>query len=288
MHFFQRGIVSRKFIYFSLRIILAAIAISAIVILTQSIQIFPGAVFSLFSGTTERTNLPEHVESIFIETADHQRLELWRLPVADSKQVAVIFHGNAGDVANFFPYQQHFAQAGISSYGFDYRGFGRSSGWPTTERGLYLDAEAVVDYVLDREGIKADSLIITGISIGSGPATYITNKIEPGAVMLFSPFISLPEVIRTVPLFGLLYRFSFYQFPVLYNVAALQTACLIVIHGERDDIIPVEQGKAVFAAYQGSGYSELIISEVASHNDLLFRLERSFSQILQRCKFKNG
>src|SRR5690606_31161327 len=125
---------------------------------------------ALFSGG-ERTSLPPGVESVFVKTPDEKQLEVWRLAVAESRYVAIVFHGNAGDVENFFVFQQYLQTLGITSYGFDYRGFGKSSGWPS-EEGLYIGSDTVIDYVLDKEGVDPDSLILVGVSIGSGPASY--------------------------------------------------------------------------------------------------------------------
>jgi len=225
--------------------------------------------------------LPAGVESIFVSTEDEKRIELWRLP-ASSSRVAVIFHGNAGDLANFFPYQQYFESIGITSYGFDYRGYGRSTGWPS-ESGLYLDERAVTNYVMQREKIKSDSLILVGVSIGAGVAAHAANEFKVGTLVLFSPFRSLPDAIRAVPLFGVLHPFSFYSFPVQREVAKLDANCFIVAHGQKDNVIPFAQGQTVYNAYRGKGNTTFLSSPQGSHNDLLFLLHQQLTKSLESC-----
>lgn len=85
------------------RAVVATFVVSVVMVATQDIQIFPGVVLPLIYGATrEPAAVPLGVESVFTETEDGERIELWRLPVERSDRVALIFHGNGGDVANFF------------------------------------------------------------------------------------------------------------------------------------------------------------------------------------------
>jgi len=267
---------------FLLRLVISSISVCAFAVLTQNPQIFPGAVSSIFSGhTRDLTELPPGVESIFISTEDEERIELWRLPKS-SARVAIIFHGNAGDVGNFFSYQKYFESIGITSYGFDYRGYGLSTGWPS-ERGLYLDAQAVTNYVMQREKIKSDSLILVGVSIGSGAAAHAANEFDVGTLVLFTPFTSMPDAIQATPVLGILSPFSFYSFPVQQHVTELKDTCLIVAHGKKDNVIPFAQGQAVYQAYRGKGYRKFLSSAESSHNDLFFRLHGQLTKSLESC-----
>ena len=249
----------------------------------QNFLIFPAAVLSIFKGS-ERDNatLPADVESIFVDTSDGEKLEVWRLGLSQKAPVAVIFHGNGGDVENFLPYQKYFQSLGITSYGFDYRGYGRSSGWPS-EEGLYTDAKAVVDYVLSRESLSNKELIVVGISVGTGPASYAAAEFDPGALVLVSPFISLSEAIKSRPLIGILHTFAFYDFPVKQHVGKLVETCLVVAHGEKDNVIPFSQGQAVFKNYHGRKFSAFIDSSEASHNDILFKSYPRVTKALRSC-----
>ncbi len=259
-------------------------------VVTQDFHIFPGAGFALFSSVDEQNNsLPSGVESIFVETADAERLEVWRYPAVDTPDsktstamVAVVFHGNAADVRNFFPYQKYFHSIGVTSYGFDYRGFGKSSGWPS-ESGIYQDSDAVISYVLEREDIEADQLLILGNSIGTGPATYAAEKFKARGLVLLSPFESLKQLVKEMPLIGYLHPLLWYTLPVVDRVKRFAETCLIVAHGQKDTVIPFAHGVAVHAAYVGTGHSAFVDVEEASHNDILFKAYPRLTEEIRKC-----
>lgn len=221
---------------------------------------------------------PKNVESIFIESSDGNRLEVWRLPPSavprQKLKVAVFFHGNAGDIRNFFPFQRWLSDVGFIAYAFDYRGFGKSTGWPS-ERGLERDSDATIKYVLEREKITPDQLLLFGLSIGTGVATYAASQNEPGAMVLIAPFPEISAVVKTYPLFRPLVPFLWYSFPTRERVARLKKSCFIVAHGKTDDIIPYQLGVEVSEAYRGRGYTKLLLDPKADHNNFM-----SFGSVL--------
>lgn len=267
---------------FLVRLPIALTILTAFLIVIQNPLIFPGAVISLFS-TADRTAsiLPAGVSSKYIPTSDGKRLELWKLGTNAQKPVAVIFHGNGGDIENFFPYQQYFSSIGITSYAFDYRGYGTSTGWPS-ERGLEIDTDAVLREILAAEQIDAKDLIVVGVSVGSGPASYAAAKYSPRMLILFSPFISLPDAIRSRPIVGLLSRFSFYSFPVAANVSRLKDTCVVVAHGDEDNVIPYNQGRVVYE-HAKVPFARFISAKNASHNDVLFKAHSQLTPIIREC-----
>jgi pimeloyl-ACP methyl ester carboxylesterase len=265
-----------------IRTIVNGALIVVFLVITQSIQIFPGALLSRLPFAADSRVQPADIESTILTTRDGESIETWRLEAPNSSLVAIIFHGNAGDVQNFQAYQRYFRSIGITSYGFDYRGFGESSGWPS-EEGLYIDSDTVVQFVLKREGIARESLILAGVSIGSGPAAYAAATYNPGALILFSPFESLTELVRATPVLGYLHPFLFYEFPVRNYVTRLKSSCLIVAHGKQDEVIPIAQARNVFQAYRGDSHSALLVSDVAMHNDILFKIHQELTPELKKC-----
>ena len=155
----------------------------AFVVLTQDLQLFPVAAASLLPRSLQRpTVVPPRVKSSFIETEDGKRLEVWRLPAAEgvppAPNVGLVFHGNGDSLDGFFFLQQWFSKLGMVSYGFDYRGYGRSSGWPS-ELGLVRDADAVWDYVITQERAEPSQMVVFGYSIGAAPAARIASLHDP-------------------------------------------------------------------------------------------------------------
>jgi fermentation-respiration switch protein FrsA (DUF1100 family) len=258
---------------FLFRLVRGYLIVALVLVLIQDVQVYPGAAFSLFtSNTRDPKTLPTGVSSSFVETADSKRLELWRLspePEYDTGFHAIVFHGNAATVDNFFPYQQWLQAVGITSYDFDYRGYGHSSGWPS-ENGLYLDAEAVWKHLTEELKIPRERILIVGISIGTGPATYLAREKQPLALLLFAPYASLRAVARATPVFGHLAVFLWSTFPASDYIAGLKNTVVFAAHGSRDSVISSDNTSVLEGRYRGSGGFHKFIYEAATHNDILY------------------
>lgn len=174
-------------------------------------------------------------------------------------------HGNAGNLIGRAPHAQEIAARGVSVFVFDYRGYGKSQGEPS-EEGIYRDAEAAYAFLTEERGVPARRLVLLGRSLGSAPAAHLARRLPHAGLVLVSPLPSARRMARRM--FGglpvdLLVRA---RFPVRDWVAQRRTP-LLVIHGERDDIIPIEFGREVFeAAAEPKEFLELA---GAGHNDIL-------------------
>jgi fermentation-respiration switch protein FrsA (DUF1100 family) len=150
---------------------------------------------------------------------------------------------------------------------FDYRGYGRSGGEPTDERGLYADADAAYDFVTKARGVPPRRVVLYGQSLGTAAATDVAARRECGALVLESGLSSagdmagalmpwLPRFVR-----GLTKN-------RLDSVNKLpRVGCpVFVAHGERDEIIPASQGRKLYEAAPEPKRLHLV--EGAGHNDL--------------------
>lgn len=257
----------------------------ALIVLLQDIQIFPAAVPSLLASPERNpSTLPAQVESSFVETSDRVRIETWRLPgdptAKSSPYIGIVFHGNGGTIDDFFSLQQWFAAQGMVSYGFDYRGYGKSSGWPS-EEGIYRDAEAVWKYVQQKESVSGDRIIVLGFSIGAGAAAKLAMDIEPRALVLLSPYSSITQLLLERPLLKFLKPFLRYSFPTAKYVSRLKQTGLVIAHGTQDTIIPFSHSETVLAAYRGNYPAQTVYEDGLGHNDLFFGVERRLTAALE-------
>lgn len=261
----------------------AALFVAVFLIVTQDLQLFPGAVLSLFRGRTRRPkSLPFGVESQFIESEDGCRLELWRLAAEHPERyVALVFHGNAGSLENFFLMQLWFQEHNITSYGFDYRGFGLSSGWPN-ERGLERDSDAVWRYLTEREKLDPSQIIVCGFSVGGAFAARIASIHQPRLLMLVSAFTSVAAVLREHPLLKVLAWSCWNRLPTERYVAELRNTSLLLMHGGRDPIIRCHHTEQLAKRYTGSGGVEAVIIPDARHNDVFFAGRHQLGLAMQR------
>ncbi len=262
-----------------------------IIFVSQDALIFPGAVFAFFSPPAEDELLPENVESFFVSTEDGVRLETWRMPAgkprSDGLKVAIVFHGNGGSIRNFFPMQRWLAEIGFVSYAFDFRGFGKSSGWPS-EKGIYADGEAIWQEILRREGVSAKEVLLFGISVGTGFAAELASRKQPAVLVQLSPYSSIPAVAREQRLIGFLTPLLRYSVPNAEYVSQLRTTCLIVAHGSEDVIILPHHSDTVTSQYVGSGGLHYIKQEQTGHNDLFWKVGEQLSGYIDTCALSNG
>lgn len=115
-------------------------------------------------------------EDVSIATADGNRLHGWWLPAGDTAHAhgtVLHLHGNAGNVSNHLPLVAHLPPAGFNVLMIDYRGFGRSTGYPTLD-GVVEDALAGLDWLRqrarERADLDADRLLVLGQSLGGSTA----------------------------------------------------------------------------------------------------------------------
>jgi len=269
-----------------LRIVIATILFSTFIVVIQDFLIFPGWSSSWFSSKTRNPEtLPPGVESTFVKTSDGARLEVWHLPAVPEsgkqQKAAIIFHGNAETVESCFDIQRWLRSLGISTYSFDYRGYLKSSGWPG-EKGLYKDADAVWDFAMEREKIPAEQMIILGFSIGSGAAGYLASRHQVGTLILLAAYTSLPDLARQMALYRHLVFFLRHEFPTARYVSELKNTNLIAVHGKKDEVIPFSHLAGIEAAYKGDGHSFIIVSEEASHNNLMAFTQEEISEKLRQ------
>lgn len=266
-----------------LRFVLFAVIL---VILTQDLQLFPRAFLSLFqSKKRDPRTVPHWVQSTFVTTSDNKKIETWFVDAdADApstQKVAILFHGNGDLVDNFVGLQVWFSQQGIKSYSFDYRGYGKSTGWPS-ESGLHKDSEAVWDYVIADTSADPQDIIIVGFSIGTALAARLAAEKNVGTLVLLSAYTNLADVVRERLIFRPLVPFLKYELPTTKYLAKLTSTDLILAHGVEDEVIGFSNFDKVAATYSGKGELIPIVDENATHNDLFWRIRSRLADALRQ------
>jgi fermentation-respiration switch protein FrsA (DUF1100 family) len=152
----------------------------------------------------------------------------------------------------------------VNVFILDYRGFGRSGGAPS-ESGVYLDAEAALTYLRSRSDVDQSRLVLFGQSIGSAVAVEAAARSGPYAVILEAPFTSVPAMARRVywfiPGISLLAPNKYDSLSRIRDVHAP----VMVLHGDRDEIVPIDMGRELFEAANPPKRFHIIAG--AGHND---------------------
>jgi fermentation-respiration switch protein FrsA (DUF1100 family) len=205
-------------------------------------------------------------EEVEIETGDGEWLHGWWVPARGRSAGAhvLLCHGNAGNVGDRVVHVALLCAAGLDVPLFDYRGYGRSTGRPS-ELGTYRDARAVRSALLARPTVDRDRVLYVGESLGGGVALELALAHPPAGLVLTSTFTSVRDMARR--------HYPFVPpavvpdaYPSLRRVRGLR-APLLVIHGDRDELVPVRHAQALFEAVPDP--KRLHIIEGVGHNDLV-------------------
>jgi len=168
----------------------------------------------------------------------------WHVPAEGARFTVLFCHGNAGNVSDRLETLRVLNELGLSVLIFDYRGYGRSEGKPS-EAGLYADARAFWQHLVENEGIRPDRVIVWGRSLGGAVAAHLAAAVQPAGLVIESSFSSGLELARRfypwLPV-RLLMR---PRFDAASQVA--RTPCpKLFMHSPDDDVVPYALGCELF------------------------------------------
>ncbi len=169
----------------------------------------------------------------------------WYRPPAAGMPVIVYAHGNAG---NFIERNFRFLPWYRAGYGIaliSYPGFEDNPGSPT-EQGNYASARNVLQMVIAR-GKPDSKIILVGESMGTGVMVQMATEFPVGGIVLESPYTSLVATAQNHYWWLPVSQLMIDRYDSLAKINRVK-APLLLIHGEQDKVVPVIQGKALFAA----------------------------------------
>lgn len=207
-----------------------------------------------------------------IATEDHQQIGcLWQAPPHATSPVIFFAHGNAEDLSDGDALRQEWKERGYGVFFYDYPGYGISTGKPN-EASVTHATNAAWKHLTKTLAIDPQRIIIIGRSVGSGPAVALASQQPHAGLVLISPFHSAFRCVTRVPLFlGDL-------FPNIERIPQIKTP-LLIIHGERDRVIPFSQGRSLFEKSPSLQKTFLPLPR-AGHNDLFEEYEDEIYQAI--------
>lgn len=204
---------------------------------------------------------PSYVDAVTLETDDGLQLSAWFIEAPRERATVIVFNGNAGNRAHRLPLAAALSDMGLSVLLTDYRGYGANPGSPS-EDGLALDARGARAFADERSG--GGPVVYFGESLGAGVAIGLAIETPPVALILRSPFTSLPDIASVhypwVPTRLLLRD----RFPNIDRIEQLDVPVL-VIAGSEDGIVPPDQSRAVYEA--AGAPKDIIEISGTGHND---------------------
>ncbi|MDY6794046.1 MAG: alpha/beta hydrolase [Actinomycetota bacterium] len=202
-------------------------------------------------------------EEVWMECDDGVRIHgLW-WPEPQEGPAILFLHGNAQEVYSWSLIRRELLPLGCRLLLIDYHGYGKSGGEPH-EAGLYLDGKAAMAWLHDG-GLSDTDIIVFGKSLGGAVACHICQDRGLRALILESTFASLrgvasrlfPMLPPGVPLGE--------EYPSIERIARARSP-VMVIHGSADELIPVEEGEAIFEAAPEP--KDFYLVRGAGHNDV--------------------
>jgi uncharacterized protein len=208
--------------------------------------IFPIAYshFDMESPRTESLSAATH----FIEVEKGIKIGCKYFRVHKEYPSILYFHGNGETIFDQDWVASLYNKIGINLFMTDYRGYGVSDGKPTFSN-LLSDSHKIYKSfkkIVDQEGYCPD-IFVMGRSLGSIPAVEIAFQFQNGIKGLIIESGSS----RNFP-----FLLSFLTSGELHNLGGIPflnkdkirsvSIPTLIIHGELDEIIPVQEGKELF------------------------------------------
>jgi len=186
-------------------------------------------------------------EELFFYTATGERLHCVWLPGAQKLPTILFFHGIGANLGHCVTQLRTIQAMGFGVLAVDYRGFGKSSGFPNGEAGLYSDGVAAFDFLV-AGGLNPGSIIILGRSLGAAVAAAVARCRSCGGVILESPVSSLPDLYCSLKLPRFLLRSRFSLATSLLTRGISHPT--LVLHGAQDRLAPRWMAEEIFCSLQ--------------------------------------
>jgi fermentation-respiration switch protein FrsA (DUF1100 family) len=201
-------------------------------------------------------------ENVYLESEPGVRVHAFYLRSPGASRAILFLHGNAGNASHRLPNAAELVGLGAHVLLLDYRGYGLSEGEPS-EAGTYADARVALEHLLNDRGLPESRIVLFGRSLGGAVAVDVAQGRKLGGVVLESTWTSARDVARAIswlPLWFLLRE----RFDSVSKISRVRTP-LLFFHGDRDEIVPFELGRALYEAAHEPKHFETLRG--AGHND---------------------
>ncbi len=199
-----------------------------------------------------------------VKAPDGRTVHAFYVPAPAGAPTLVHFHGNGEELGDLVPLAWAFRRAGLGFYAVEYPGYGLAKKDEPSESLLYTDAESALWHLHNGLEVPTEEVVLQGQSLGSGVATEMAKRGHGARLILISPFTSVPDVAaRSFPILPVRMLLKD-EFANLKKAADI-TLPVLVVHGTKDEIIPVDMGEALAKAFPNA---TLFLAEGANHNDL--------------------
>ncbi|WP_147819664.1 alpha/beta hydrolase [Salidesulfovibrio onnuriiensis] len=193
-------------------------------------------------------------EEVRFENELGTRLHGWWLPHDRARFTLLFCHGNGGNVSHRLETLRIFHDLGLSVFLFDYSGYGLSGGTPS-EKATRADARAAWRWLVARQGISPDRVVVFGRSLGGGVASALAGELlaegrQPVGLILESTFTSLVDMGKRLYPWLPVRQLARFRYESVRHLDGVRVPAL-VIHSPQDDVVPFALGRSLYEGYQG-------------------------------------
>jgi hypothetical protein len=175
------------------------------------------------------------------------KVETWFLPATSGAgtphPLFVFAHGN-GELIDYWLREFDTLRGwGASVLLVEYPGYGRSEGAPS-QATIAQALTAAYDQAAARPDVDPARIVGWGRSLGGGGVCALARERALAALVLESTFTSVRQIARRFGLPGFLVRDPFDNQSVVSDF----TGPILLVHGERDEILPAHHARSLHAA----------------------------------------
>jgi len=203
------------------------------------------------------------VEERVLKTPDGEKVIAWYGKARPGQPTLLYFHGNGGSLRVRAERIRRFMAEGWGVYMMTYRGYGGSTGSPSEANNV--DDARLAHGALVQEGVAPKSIIAYGESLGTNIAVRIAAEREVGGLILDAPYTSIVDVAAGAYPFLPVRYFLADRYETTRYIAGVKVP-LLVLHGERDPVIPVAMGQELH--HLANEPKRLVLFPNGGHSDL--------------------
>lgn len=224
--------------------------------------------FLIFKGFKNPVNphdtIPEDlglpIQEIRFPSVSGNDLYAWKIVQNPQAPTVILVHGWGRNVERMTPYMRKLCCNGFNMLAFDARGHGNSHPEGLMNMSKFAeDIESAIAYIESDSSIENKSISLIGLSIGGASSIYAASKnYQVEKVVTVGAFAHPAEVVRKqlsdryVPYFPFTWLFfniiswkTGIDFEAIapVNTIAKAQAKFLLIHGDKDKVVPLEQAK---------------------------------------------
>jgi fermentation-respiration switch protein FrsA (DUF1100 family) len=215
-------------------------------------------------------------QDVAFPSLDGVKLAGWWIqhPQHDSKRPVLLYcHGNADCVSQLAEVSKIFYDFGFDALIFDYRAYGGSEKAPLSEKAEDVDALAAYQW-----------LNIWGHSLGSSVAAQLATQTHPVGLILEGAFPSIYAVSWQRNPWLLIFPFMIWDKFETGKYVTERSCPLLMVHAEKDTIIPIELGRRVFE--KAAEPKQWLMVKGINHNDfpsVAYQYQKPIQEFVAKC-----